>query len=61
MLNPFVKLYWRIVMSGMTLWYRGDDLTLLNVGYASLDEDNGLFLEGDSKSAFDKYRLQLYH
>ena len=48
-------------MSGMTLWYRGDDLTLLNVGYASLDEDNGLFLEGDSKSAFDKYRLQLYH
>ena len=36
-------------------------MTLLNVGYASLDDGNGLFLEGDSKSAFDKYRLQLYH
>lgn len=49
------------MFSFLTLWYRGDDLTILNVGYADLNATNGLFLEGESKNSFDKYRLQLYH
>jgi hypothetical protein len=59
--NPLIKLYWRFVMGSFTLWYRGDDLTLLNTGYAELNKPTGIFLEGNSKALFDKYRIQLYH
>lgn len=50
-------------MGGLTLWYRGDDLTLLNVGYADLSQPGGIIenLDEDKKQAFDKYRIQLYH
>lgn len=44
----------------LTLWYPNDDLTFLNVGFAGLNEREGLFLEG-VRDVFDKYRLQLYH
>ena len=42
------------------MWDRGADLTLLNVGYADLSEIRGLFLEGEERDTFDKYRYQLY-
>lgn len=47
-------------MSGFTLWYRGDDLTLANVGYAELNEPSGIYLDNEFKNSFDKYRMQLY-
>jgi len=42
------------------MWDRGTDLTLLNVGYADISELRGLFLEGEERESFDKYRYQLY-
>jgi cyclopropane fatty-acyl-phospholipid synthase-like methyltransferase len=45
--------------------YRGDDLTLLNVGYAAdvNVSTSGILdtLDKASRQAFDKYRIQLYH
>jgi len=59
--NPLVKLYWRFVFASITLWYRGSDLTLMNVGYADLIQPSGLFFEGEESKVLDRYRLQLYH
>ena len=55
-MNPLVKLYWRIVFAGLTLYYPNDDLTLMNVGYAELNEREGLYLSG-VRDVFDKYRV----
>lgn len=54
--NPLIKLFWWASMSLFTLWYPSDDMTLQNVGYASMNDKEGLFLEG-VKDVFDKYRL----
>lgn len=48
-------------MAGLTLWYRGDDLTTLNVGYADLGQPAGIIKDSGLGEEFDKYRLQLYH
>ncbi len=48
-------------MAMLTMWYPGRELTLMNVGYADESMHQGLFLEGEERDCFDKYRLQLYH
>ena len=48
-------------MAGLTLMYRGEDLTLLNVGFADLNEPAGLIKDLGLENEFDKYRIQLYH
>ena len=55
-----IKLYWRFTFAFMSLWDRGADLTLLNVGYADLAESYGLYLDSEERDSFDKYRYQLY-
>lgn len=55
-----IKLYWKVVISALTVFHPDSDLTMLNVGFAELDEKEGLFLPEDDthnfKGAFDKYR-----
>lgn len=61
-MNPLIKLYWRFVMSGLTMAYQGNELTLLNVGYASTGDLDGLLHLGEAdRSKLDKFRLHLYH
>jgi tRNA G46 methylase TrmB len=45
----------------VSLWDRGANLTLLNVGYADLAESYGLYLEdSEERESMDRYRYQLY-
>jgi hypothetical protein len=49
-------------MGGLTIANQSKELTLLNVGFADLNEAGGLsLLEENDKAKLDKYRFQLYH
>lgn len=42
------------------MWLPTKEVTMLNAGYAELDEQEGLFVD-NVRSEFDRYRYQLYH
>ena len=48
-------------MASLTIGYRGKELTFLNVGYADLNEESGIFIKGAWRDLFDRFRIQLYH
>lgn len=59
--NPAIKMFWKMSFGMMTKMYQGKEMAQINLGYADLSKKDGIFLEGHHRTAFDKYRLQLYH
>jgi hypothetical protein len=57
-----IKLFWKGAYGLFSMFYQKSDLTLINVGYADLKKDDGIFLKNNIlRKSFDRNRLQLYH
>ncbi|CDW83792.1 UNKNOWN [Stylonychia lemnae] len=58
--NPFIKMWFKFMFSSLTNHYQKNDLVILNVGFADLESEDGLYIK-TMKDKFDAFRFQLYH
>lgn len=45
------------MFSLFNMFYPGTDICALNAGYADMSEEDGLFIRGQNRNLFDKFRL----
>lgn len=55
-----IKLWFRLSFNFFTTYWPKGDLTLLNTGFADLEQPDGIYVK-DVKEKFDNLRLQLYY